>query len=117
MTINHDYNKIQINETIDKDANGNVLKKGLMINIRSDKVSEAESLYRQIKAKLNGQNNSVPTGKNDSVPQCECGNPMILRNGKKGPFYGCAAFPQCRNTKELNEISDEEVIVEEEPQG
>ncbi|MFC1611398.1 topoisomerase DNA-binding C4 zinc finger domain-containing protein [Myxococcota bacterium] len=26
----------------------------------------------------------------------KCGSDMILRNGKRGPFYGCTGFPQCR---------------------
>ncbi len=26
----------------------------------------------------------------------DCGAPMILRNGKKGEFYGCSRFPKCR---------------------
>lgn len=31
---------------------------------------------------------------------CEkCGGDMVLRRGKKGIFYGCKNFPQCRNTE------------------
>ena len=31
---------------------------------------------------------------------CEkCGAPMVRRSGKNGEFYGCSAFPNCRNTK------------------
>ncbi|MFC1610703.1 topoisomerase DNA-binding C4 zinc finger domain-containing protein [Myxococcota bacterium] len=26
----------------------------------------------------------------------KCGSDLILRNGKRGPFYGCTGFPQCR---------------------
>lgn len=34
-------------------------------------------------------------------PKCDkCGAPMVLRKGKSGEFYGCANFPECRNTKE-----------------
>lgn len=25
----------------------------------------------------------------------ECGQPMVLRRSKRGPFYGCSAWPQC----------------------
>lgn len=28
----------------------------------------------------------------------DCGCLMKLRRGKYGPFYGCTAFPHCRNT-------------------
>jgi hypothetical protein len=34
-------------------------------------------------------------------PKCECGSPMVLRKGKNGEFYGCASFPNCRNTRKV----------------
>jgi hypothetical protein len=27
-----------------------------------------------------------------------CGNPLVRRNGKQGPFIGCSGFPKCRYT-------------------
>lgn len=30
-----------------------------------------------------------------------CSSRMILRNGRKGKFYGCSKFPYCRGTKNL----------------
>ncbi|MEK7194258.1 MAG: AAA domain-containing protein [Patescibacteria group bacterium] len=30
-----------------------------------------------------------------------CGSPMILRNGRRGKFYGCSRFPYCRGTRNL----------------
>jgi very-short-patch-repair endonuclease len=29
-----------------------------------------------------------------------CGSKMILRNGRRGQFYGCSKFPYCRGTRE-----------------
>lgn len=107
MTNNNKFNKIQINATVEKNASGNVFRKSLMINIRSNKVEEAANLYRQLKEKLNGDNNNVPT--------CKCGNLMVLRQGTKGQFYGCSTFPQCRNTKKLHEGEEPEVELEAEP--
>ena len=106
MSSLNELPKVQINETIEKDANGKVSKTSLMINIRSNQVEEAEELYRQLQAKLNGGGNA---------PTCECGSPMVLREGKKGPFYGCVAFPQCRKTKDLNGGKETEVSVEPKP--
>ena len=106
MPNNNDFNKVQINETIEKDTTGKVKRTSLMINIRSNKIDEAEELYRQLTAKLNQGN---------SGPSCECGSPMVLRQGKKGAFYGCSAFPQCRKTKELNEAEEKGVKLEAEP--
>ncbi len=35
---------------------------------------------------------------------CEkCGSDMVLRKSTRGRFYGCNAYPRCRNTKEYNE--------------
>lgn len=99
--MNKILNKVQINETIETDAEGNIFKKGMMINIRADNVNEAAQLYRQLKAALNGQNTQ---SKNTTAPTCECGSLMLLRNGSNGQFYGCASYPKCRNTKEVQEV-------------
>jgi DNA topoisomerase-1 len=31
----------------------------------------------------------------------ECGKPMIIRSGKRGPFLGCSGYPKCKNTAEV----------------
>ena len=107
MPNNNEFNKVQINERVEKDVNGNVLRKSLMINIRSNEVSEAANLYRQLKEKLNGENNNAPA--------CECGSQMLLRQGPKSKFYGCSTYPQCRNTKKLHKGEEPEVEREVEP--
>ena len=28
----------------------------------------------------------------------ECGAPMVLRESRYGPFYGCSRFPECRGS-------------------
>ena len=33
----------------------------------------------------------------ENKPCKKCGGSMVLRNSKKGVFYGCRRFPQCRN--------------------
>jgi DNA topoisomerase-1 len=33
---------------------------------------------------------------------CEdCGKPMIIRKGRRGPFLGCSGYPKCKNTGEV----------------
>lgn len=116
MLINNEYNKLQINETIEKDANGNVYRKTLMLNIRCNSVEEADRLYRQLKAKFNGNrvsrsgNGTMPNNGNSNVPTCECGRPMVLRNGKRGIFYGCSGYPQCQVTREVSEATEAEAM-------
>lgn len=29
-----------------------------------------------------------------------CGSPLVLRNGKYGPFWGCSNYPKCRYTRQ-----------------
>ena len=112
MLINNEFNKLQINETIEKDANGNVFKRSLMLNIRCNSVEEADRLYRQLKAKFNGnpgpgsESKAVPNNRDSNAPMCECGRVMVRRNGRNGAFYGCSGFPQCRRTKEINELTE-----------
>lgn len=111
------YNKIQINLSIDKDENDTILKKSLMINIRSDSVDEAEKLYRALKDRLNSSNpgseessqNRNSTSGSNPAPICDqCSRKMTLRQGKRGQFYGCSGFPSCRNTKEVEEVASED---------
>lgn len=31
-----------------------------------------------------------------------CGNPMVVRKGPKGEFFGCSSYPKCRNVKAIS---------------
>lgn len=38
---------------------------------------------------------------------CEkCGSPMALRKGRFGPFLACTGYPECRNTKALEDSNE-----------
>jgi len=38
-----------------------------------------------------------PTGE-----KCEkCGQPMVIRQGRWGPFLACSGYPKCRNTRKI----------------
>lgn len=38
---------------------------------------------------------------------CEkCNSPMIVRNGRRGPFLACSAYPKCSNAKNIGEVKD-----------
>ncbi|MDW8261819.1 MAG: type I DNA topoisomerase [Phycisphaerales bacterium] len=39
----------------------------------------------------------------------ECGKPMVIRSGRRGPFLGCSGYPKCRNTGEVPEKLLEEL--------
>ncbi len=33
---------------------------------------------------------------------CSCGKPMVIREGKYGKFYGCSAYPDCKEIKPIS---------------
>ena len=42
---------------------------------------------------------------------CEkCGNPMLLRDSKRGPFLGCSTFPTCRHTRALQVTTGRQAV-------
>ena len=38
-----------------------------------------------------------------------CGNPLYLRDGKRGPWLGCSKYPKCRGRGALNKLSPEDL--------
>jgi ssDNA-binding Zn-finger/Zn-ribbon topoisomerase 1 len=42
---------------------------------------------------------SIPT----DIPGDECGESMVIRTGRTGPFLGCGKYPKCKNSKPLPE--------------
>jgi predicted RNA-binding Zn-ribbon protein involved in translation (DUF1610 family) len=47
-----------------------------------------------------GKSESKPTS--SLVQICpNCGSKLVLRNGKRGKFYGCSAYPTCKFTKDI----------------
>jgi len=36
----------------------------------------------------------------------KCGSPMVVRNGKFGPFLACSGYPKCKNIKNINSGDD-----------
>ncbi len=39
----------------------------------------------------------IPT----DIPCDECGEPMLIRTGRSGPFLGCSKYPKCKSSKPL----------------
>jgi DNA topoisomerase-1 len=33
----------------------------------------------------------------------QCGKPLVIREGRRGPFVSCSGYPECRNTRNLPE--------------
>ncbi len=120
MIINESgYNKIQINSTINKSADGTVISKNTMLNVREESVDKAYALYSALERKINGETDKpkekTQNGNILRTPMCpKCNEPMILRTSKKGEkFWGCSTFPSCSGTMKYQDgarILSEEVI-------
>lgn len=47
-------------------------------------------------------NPTPPDGESEEV--CEkCGSAMVVKSGRNGQFLACSAYPECKNTKTLNQ--------------
>jgi DNA topoisomerase I len=69
-------------------------KCSFVANLRGDAKKRAEvEMPRPVKPK------PIPT----DVPCDECGEPMLIRTGRTGPFLGCSKYPKCRFSKPLPE--------------
>jgi DNA topoisomerase I len=44
------------------------------------------------------------------IPCPICGKPMLKRSGRFGPFLGCADYPKCKGTKNLDEVEGPEIV-------
>jgi len=45
---------------------------------------------------------TAPQPAPEGEPPCEkCGKPMVMRQGKWGPFLSCSGYPKCKNIRNL----------------
>ena len=69
-------------------------------------LKEEGAKAQELVAKIIGDNPAAagkkPTGNIATDIDCdECGKPMIIRQGRRGPFLGCSGYPKCKNTGEV----------------
>ncbi len=47
--------------------------------------------------------------RNAAVPECpECGKPMRKRQSRKGEFWGCSGYPDCRGSRDIGKAPTED---------
>ncbi len=121
MTINENtYNPIQISYNIRRNANGDVIEKSTLVNVRTEGTVEAIKLYNELKSQLNGElsgNSHADSAKSSpttiassnsaaifgSANNCpKCGSQLKERHGKSGSsFLGCSNYPNCRFVRNI----------------
>jgi DNA topoisomerase-1 len=52
--------------------------------------------------KLDAEGNPVLTAKPTEHVCEKCGKPMVLRDGRLGPFLSCSGYPKCKNAKNVD---------------
>ncbi len=76
--------------------------------------------YHRFSDKLLVAKNEMRNVKTESVETDEicdkCGNKMVIKWGKFGRFMACSAYPECRNTREINRNVPDGDLEEPQPQ-
>src|SRR5262245_30515992 len=84
---------------------------------KTDYVKTLADFYKKVKKDLSKAGKEMIDLKKgiDSGEACDkCGMPMLKRVGKFGPFIACSGYPECTNTREIEEQQPESESGEEE---
>jgi DNA topoisomerase-1 len=87
----------------------------MMKKLEGDALKQVEALLPMLKeeagrnaeliAKITGGMPVPSNGRTGPITtdiDCEeCGKPMVIRSGRRGPFLGCSGYPKCRNTGDV----------------
>ncbi|HOJ52333.1 MAG TPA: type I DNA topoisomerase [Syntrophales bacterium] len=79
-------------------------------NIEQGIASRLETLkefYSEFARELKKAEKEMDDVKGEGIPTdriCDkCGRPMVIKLGRNGRFYACSAYPECKNTADLEE--------------
>jgi len=65
--------------------------------------SEFLAKIRALPAEAQAELLALATEGDWTTPTCaSCGTKMLLRQSQRGPFWGCTAYPRCKNTLQLS---------------
>ena len=58
---------------------------------------------RKTTMNLTAEGKPVVTARTDGPASAEkCGSPMVIREGRRGPFLACTGYPKCKNAKDVD---------------
>jgi DNA topoisomerase-1 len=84
---------------------------------QTDYVKTLAAFYRKFKkdlARADKEMQDLKKGIEINEACDKCGRPMLKRVGKFGPFVACSGYPECTNTRELEQTEPESETGEEE---
>ncbi len=70
--------------------------------------------FKETLEQVNGKVGEIRTGLQETTEEkCDlCGRPMVIRWGRNGKFLACSGYPECKNTKPLEEPEPPQVTDE-----
>jgi DNA topoisomerase-1 len=75
-----------------------------------DKNTLLGEFYDKLVERLESAGKNIKDIKGTSIPTdiiCDkCGKPMVIKFGRFGKFLACSGYPECKNTRELSSISE-----------
>ena len=79
---------------------------------KEDWLHTLKGFYLEFSRELNHAREEMKKLKQEATPagiQCDkCGAEMVIRWGRFGKFIACSAYPECKNTRELEDASTKE---------
>lgn len=81
----------QMEDNLDQIAEGKAESKKVLEEFYKPFAKNLEEGYDKIKKKVEKTDKKCP----------ECKEPLLIRMGRYGKFYGCSAYPECKYTKNI----------------
>ena len=72
-----------------------------LLPLLKEESGKAAEMAAKITGSMPAATPSRPTNVATDIDCDECGKPMIVRQGRRGPFLGCSGYPKCKNTGEV----------------
>ena len=70
-----------------------------------------KTFYQRFASELENASDNIANVKRNGLPTDEkcgkCGAPMVIKVGRYGLFMACSNYPECKNTRDLDNGSDE----------
>jgi DNA topoisomerase-1 len=104
LLVNHFSDYVNVDFTADMEAQLDQIAGG-----ERDWVTMLDGFYGPFASTVEQARGEMPQvimGNNPTGEMCEkCGEPLIFKYGRNGPFIGCSNYPACRNTKPILKLT------------
>jgi DNA topoisomerase-1 len=79
---------------------------------RANYLTTIDGFYQKFRKDLDEAREKMTNVKAMEIPTSEicdkCGKPMVIKWGRFGHFLACSGYPECRNTREIQNYADKE---------